>query len=930
MAAVTCVVSLFCLVRPSRCWQRWSFSSFTDDEWRKLWTLGDGPGERRGHSLVTFNKSKVVLFGGRGNDAHRRQVPKRFDVEEDGGVLRFSPHDVPLSSDFAADSVKCRPIETCVPLTSASSGNEEVCSLSWEHLLQHGPSPTERTEIEKTCGFVPVGTYYNDVWVYDTDCSRYADHACVDNGWRILHPGLTFGGCNNEQGEHVCETPSERYGHGAAMLNASTMAVYGGYSHECEDFCDDLWLFDLRSSRWTKVEGTPNPGNRHDFSMVSDANAENAAIYLFGGHRLWHGFGDDNSAKNRWKSTKLLPQGGYLNDLWVYRNDKGNDGEKEWVKVEGKMTCVDDPGLTWESRNDKRCDLHWPSARSGHTAVYDEKRGGIWLHGGFSTYYPYPTNKDPGSGLGVRTKERQHNTLTPAYKFYLDDLWFYHISSGFWEKKIAFGRKPQPRTNHILALSGNLLLLHGGFGDNFHFEDTWHYSIVENRWIEKTDFVHASYPETCTDDLITIQQDTSCIELGFPSDLKRSNESTLALKYQEILPFNEQMGFTPDPEFPLYFGIVDSASELVKELRQKYLEREVYNEKGERIWLESTVADGTPIAPNAATAPRQYARQKRIKYNETTELEVWEWCVSVSGEPTRDRTDSEKLARSNTSVLIPQPRRQSPGWDGCAAIKWKHPTARADHASVYVEKFDMLVMYGGIGYGPGNGPYAASPTVLGDLWVLNMHNCAHNCSGNGVCTDSFCECDPGYFGVDCSNVTCPGSVCHYDANRNQHCTHCCYDDVDGRKAPCQLTNDELMIFSGRSEGICDGFGTCQCAPPYIGEDCSILDCPYNCSFNGYCIVEFPQSRCMCKDGYTGEFCQHLECLNNCSYPNGICNQETGSCSCRTLYSPYNISQPWGEFQGQDCSFLPVPSTALAPGLSWLVWLLLFGLQSRFS
>lgn len=419
---------------------------------------------------------------------------------------------------------------------------------------------------------------------------------------------------------------------------------------------------------------------------------------------------------------------------------------------------------------------------------------------------------------------------------------------------VLVGRKPQPRTNHILALSGNLLLLHGGFGDNFHFEDTWHYSIVENRWIEKTDFVHASYPETCTDDLITIQQDTSCIELGFPSDLKRSNESTLALKYQEILPFNEQMGFTPDPEFPLYFGIVDSASELVKELRQKYLEREVYNEKGERIWLESTVADGTPIAPNAATAPRQYARQKRIKYNETTELEVWEWCVSVSGEPTRDRTDSEKLARSNTSVLIPQPRRQSPGWDGCAAIKWKHPTARADHASVYVEKFDMLVMYGGIGYGPGNGPYAASPTVLGDLWVLNMHNCAHNCSGNGVCTDSFCECDPGYFGVDCSNVTCPGSVCHYDANRNQHCTHCCYDDVDGRKAPCQLTNDELMIFSGRSEGICDGFGTCQCAPPYIGEDCSILDCPYNCSFNGYCIVEFPQSRCMCKDGYTGKLC----------------------------------------------------------------------------
>lgn len=26
---------------------------------------------------------------------------------------------------------------------------------------------------------------------------------------------------------------------------------------------------------------------------------------------------------------------------------------------------------------------------------------------------------------------------------------------------------------------------------------------------------------------------------------------------------------------------------------------------------------------------------------------------------------------------------------------------------------------------------------------------------------------------------------------------------------------------GGSHGICDGFGTCQCAPPFIGDDCSI-------------------------------------------------------------------------------------------------------------
>ena len=29
---------------------------------------------------------------------------------------------------------------------------------------------------------------------------------------------------------------------------------------------------------------------------------------------------------------------------------------------------------------------------------------------------------------------------------------------------------------------------------------------------------------------------------------------------------------------------------------------------------------------------------------------------------------------------------------------------------------------------------------------------------------------------------------------------------------------------GESHGICDGFGTCQCSPPFIGDDCSTKVC----------------------------------------------------------------------------------------------------------
>jgi hypothetical protein len=421
------------------------------------------------------------------------------------------------------------------------------------------------------------------------------------------------------------------------------------------------------------------------------------------------------------------------------------------------------------------------------------------------------------------------------------------------------GRKPPKRTDHIIALAGDILILHGGSADNIQYKDTWHYIIEENRWLEKVDFVHAHFPETCTDDLEEIQNDSRCIELDFPEDLRRSNESTLALKYQEILPFSEQEGYTPDPKHALYFGIVDDAEEFVQSLREKYLEQEVYDKTGERIWIESTVPDGTPIAPKAATSPRQYARQRKIRYNKTTELEVWEWCISVKGEPTRDKTEDGLFGRSEHSVLIPQPRRQSPGWDGCSNIQWQIPSPRSDHSSVYVEKYDMLVAHGGVSYLANNS--STTNLVLGDMWVLNVHNCARDCSNNGVCANGFCKCDPGFYGVDCSNFTCPGSVCEYDNDNAQHCSHCCFDTIDGRKVPCRLEDAEMMIFTGRTEGICDGFGTCQCAPPFIGEDCSILDCKHNCSFNGYCSVEFPASRCMCKDGYTGK-CLILPPLSN--------------------------------------------------------------------
>ena len=116
--------------------------------------MAEGPGARCGHSLVVLNETKVILFGGRGNDAHRQHIPKQFDIVEIDGVLEFSTLDsMPLSNIYSPDSELCQPVMTCVSLNSSSSGNNEVCSYSWHHLLHDGISPSDQAKVEafSTC-----------------------------------------------------------------------------------------------------------------------------------------------------------------------------------------------------------------------------------------------------------------------------------------------------------------------------------------------------------------------------------------------------------------------------------------------------------------------------------------------------------------------------------------------------------------------------------------------------------------------------------------------------------------------------------------------------------------------------------------------------------------------------------------------------------
>lgn len=296
--------------------------------------------------------------------------------------------------------------------------------------------------------------------------------------------------------------------------------------------------------------------------------------------------------------------------------------------------------------------------------------------------------------------------------------------------------------------------------------------------------------------------------------------------------------------------------------------------------------------------------------------------MSVAGEPTRGQVLDGLAGRASAPVLIPQPRPQRPGWDGCRdrydgrsdlpqGLQYIMPTPRYAHRAVIWENTSEIFMYGGIAYNqeqPKSLQDSYPQTVMSDMWYYNLNHCVNNCSSHGDCFYGFCFCNVGYYGIDCSNMSCPGTYCSYDPiTHEEQCSHACQagyvhhdNDVyvqDIHKIACSAGNP------GESNGICNGFGMTMCAPPFIGDDCSTKDCANNCSFNGYCSIEYPVSRCNCQPGYFGTTCEFMTCLNNCSYPNGVCNTTTGSCMCNMMYSPYNNTRAFVPWQGEDCSFL---------------------------
>jgi len=274
----------------------------------------------------------------------------------------------------------------------------------------------------------------------------------------------------------------------------------------------------------------------------------------------------------------------------------------------------------------------------------------------------------------------------PLRRYYLDDLWFFNMTErtdayggriftngGRWRLiKELSPRRPSGRTEHTMLLSMNTLLLQGGFAVNHHMNDTWIFNITTWRWLQKTTFERARYPANCTTDADFIEDPSNgCFALRWPRDRQRE-------VYWPFEPTDDRRQKWYAPDFTrgnttnAYYGILDRGEHI--EVGRLLGNGSRFSSPGK---YGQTSPDGTPIVPYAKTGPRQFVRNVSadeamllglpFNFSRPWELNVtvYERCTSVYGEPTRGTLLDGVAGRSAESVMVAQPRRQRPGWDGC-------------------------------------------------------------------------------------------------------------------------------------------------------------------------------------------------------------------------------------------------------------------------
>lgn len=199
-----------------------------------------------------------------------------------------------------------------------------------------------------------------------------------------------------------------------------TMILFGGSAVESPeeeagplDMVNDTWALDPATSTWTELHpagGSPAP--RYAHAMVYDERS--GTVIMFGG----------------------VTSGGDVNDTWAY-----NPATNLWTELhpEGDV----------------------PSARSGHSMVYDSRSGSVILFGGDGIFV---------RGDGASTYRK------------LNDTWIYDPVTNVWTELAPAGYLPPGRSAHAMVydpVAGKVILFGGvgGVRGGEGLSDTWAYGV---------------------------------------------------------------------------------------------------------------------------------------------------------------------------------------------------------------------------------------------------------------------------------------------------------------------------------------------------------------------------------------------------------------------------------------------------------------------
>jgi hypothetical protein len=95
---------------------------------------------------MVLDGTRIILFGGRDDETFREHTPRTFDIEELDGARSFTTYE-------------SLPLYDCIKPANWSQG-------------VNGTSAANGTYYGSCLNQVEVGVYYNDVWVYDLNCTR--------------------------------------------------------------------------------------------------------------------------------------------------------------------------------------------------------------------------------------------------------------------------------------------------------------------------------------------------------------------------------------------------------------------------------------------------------------------------------------------------------------------------------------------------------------------------------------------------------------------------------------------------------------------------------------------------------------------------------------------------------------------------------------